>query len=166
MSKATQTGAIAKFAASGKTGAKKNLAMMAMAYGDVYVAQVALGANPVATIRALTEAENYDAPSIVIAYSPCTEHGIKGGLSNHIAVEKKAVASGYWPIFRYDPRLEAAGKSPLTWDMKEPDYTQFREFVMGETRFSQLPTVNPENAEFLLSKSEEEAKNATSVLKV
>lgn len=158
MSKATQTGAIAKFAASGKTGAKKNLAMMAMAYGDVYVAQVALGANPVATIRALTEAENYDGPSIVIAYSPCTEHGIKGGLSNHIAVEKKAVASGYWPIFRYDPRLEAAGKSPLTWDMKEPDYTQFREFVMGETRFSQLPTVNPENAEFLLSKSEEEAK--------
>lgn len=86
------------------------------------------------------------------------EHGIKGGLSNHISVEKKAVASGYWPIFRYDPRLEAEGKSPLVWDMKEPDYTQFREFVMGETRFSQLPTVNPENAEFLLTKSEKEAQ--------
>ncbi len=157
-SKATQTGAIAKFAASGKTGAKKNLAMMAMAYGDVYVAQVALGANPVATIRAISEAESYNGPSLIIAYSPCTEHGIKGGLSNHISVEKKAVASGYWPIFRYDPRLEAQGKSPLTWDMKEPDYTQFREFVMGETRFSQLPTVNPENAEFLLTKSEQEAE--------
>ena len=157
-SKATQTGAIAKFAASGKTGAKKNLAMMAMAYGDVYVAQVALGANPVATIKAISEAESYNGPSLIIAYSPCTEHGISGGLSNHISVEKKAVASGYWPIFRYDPRLEAEEKSPLTWDMKEPDYTQFREFVMGETRFSQLPHVNPENAEFLLTKSEKEAE--------
>ncbi len=157
-SKATQTGAIAKFAASGKTGAKKNLAMMAMAYGDVYVAQVALGANPVATIKAISEAESYNGPSLIIAYSPCTEHGISGGLSNHISVEKKAVASGYWPIFRYDPRLEAEDKPVLTWDMKEPDYTQFREFVMGETRFSQLPHVNPENAEFLLTKSEKEAE--------
>lgn len=159
MSKSSQAGQIAKFAASGKTGAKKNLAMMAMAYGDVYVAQVALGANPVATIKAFHEAESYPGTSLIIAYSPCTEHGIKGGLSNHIQVEKKAVASGYWPIFRYDPRLEKEGKSPLQMDnVKEPDYTLFREFVMGETRFSQLPVVNPENAEFLLKKSEEDAR--------
>ena len=157
-SKATQAGAIAKFAASGKPTAKKNLAMMAMAYDNVYVAQVALGANPVATIRAISEAEAFDGPSIIIAYSPCIEHGIKGGLSNHISVEKKAVTSGYWPIFRYDPRLEVDGKSPLMWDMKEPNYEEFREFVMGETRFSQLPNVNPENAEALLTKSEEDAR--------
>ena len=138
--------------------AKKNLAMMAMAYDNVYVAQVALGANPVATIRAISEAEAFDGPSIIIAYSPCIEHGIKGGLSNHISVEKKAVTSGYWPIFRYDPRLEEEGKSPLMWDMKAPNYEEFREFVMGETRFSQLPHVNPENAEALLTKSENDAR--------
>jgi pyruvate-ferredoxin/flavodoxin oxidoreductase len=158
-SKSTQTGAIAKFAASGKTGAKKNLALMAMAYGDVYVAQISLGANPAAAIKALKEAESYHGPSLVIAYSPCVEHGIKGGLSNHNTVEKKAVACGYWNIFRYDPRLEAEGKSPLTLDYsKEPDYDLFREFVMGENRFSQLPKVNPEHAEELLTKSVNEAK--------
>ena len=100
--------------------------------------------QPCCDLKAFHEAESYQGPSLIIAYSPCTEHGIKGGLSNHIQVEKKAVASGYWPIFRYDPRLEEQGKSPLQMDnVKEPDYTQFREFVMGETRFSQLPVVNP-----------------------
>ncbi|MGI6644536.1 MAG: pyruvate:ferredoxin (flavodoxin) oxidoreductase [Bacilli bacterium] len=158
-SKSTQTGAIAKFAASGKTGTKKNLALMAMAYGDVYVAQISLGANPNAAIKALKEAESYEGPSLVIAYSPCVEHGIKGGLSNHNTVEKKAVESGYWNIFRYDPRLEKEGKSPLQLDYnKEPDYSLFREFVMGENRFSQLPKVNPEHAEELLTKSEQEAR--------
>ncbi|MGI6713621.1 MAG: pyruvate:ferredoxin (flavodoxin) oxidoreductase [Bacilli bacterium] len=158
MSKATQTGAIAKFASSGKTGNKKNLALMAMAYGDVYVAQVALGANFNKTIQALREAEAYKGPSLIIAYSPCAEHGIKGGLANHITVTKKAVDSGYWPIFRYDPRLEKDGKSGLTIDCQEPDYSLFREFVMGETRFSQLPKINPKHAEELLTRSEEEAK--------
>lgn len=157
-SKSTQTGAIAKFAASGKTGSKKNLALMAMAYGDVYVAQVSLGGNPMKTIQAFKEAESYHGPSIIIAYSPCTEHGIKGGLSNHNTVEKKAVECGYWPVFRYDPRKEVADKSGLEIDCKEPDYSKFREFVMGETRFAQLPAVNPDNAEFLLNKAQEEAK--------
>ena len=157
-SKATQTGAIAKFAASGKKGVKKNLGLMAMAYGHVYVAQVSLGANPMATIKAFKEAESYNGPSLIIAYSPCTEHGINGGLSNHNTVEKKAVECGYWPIYRYDPRLEAEGKPALQLDSKEPDFTKFREFVMGETRYSQLPHVNPEHAEELLVKSQEAAK--------
>lgn len=157
-SKATQTGAIAKFAASGKKGVKKNLGLMAMAYGHVYVAQVSLGANPMATIKAFKEAESYHGPSLIIAYSPCTEHGISGGLSNHNTVEKKAVECGYWPIYRYDPRLEAEGKPALQFDSKEPDFSKFREFVMGETRYSQLPTVNPAHAEELLVKSQEAAK--------
>ena len=164
-SKSTQTGAIAKFAASGKEGVKKNLSLMAMAYGDVYVAQVSLGANPMKTIQAFKEAESYNGVSLIVAYSPCIEHGIKGGLSNHNTVQKKAVASGYWPIFRYDPRLEEAGESPLTIDMQEPDYGLFRDFVMGETRYNQLPRVNPDNAEFLLNKSEEEAKKRLARIK-
>ncbi|MEG1222409.1 MAG: pyruvate:ferredoxin (flavodoxin) oxidoreductase [Bacilli bacterium] len=157
-SKSSQTGSIAKFTASGKTGSKKNLALMAMAYGHVYVAQISLGGNPMAAIKALKEAESYDGPSLVICYSPCVNHGIKGGLSNSIKVEKKAVESGYFPIFRYDPRLEAEGKSPLILDSKEPDFSLFREFIMGETRFSQLPKVNPAHAEELLTKSENMAK--------
>jgi len=153
-SKSSQTGSIAKFTASGKTTAKKNLALMAMSYGNVYVAQISLGANSIAAIKALKEAESYDGPSLIICYSPCANHGIKGGLSNSMLQEKKAVACGYFPIFRYDPRLSAEGKSPLTIDMPEPDYSKFRDFVMTETRFSQLPHVNPEHAEDLLNKSE------------
>ena len=157
-SKSSQTGSIAKFTASGKQTAKKNLALIAMSYGNVYVAQIALGANPLAAIKALKEAESYDGPSLIITYSPCVNHGIKGGLSNSMLQEKKAVASGYFPIFRYDPRLAAEGKSPLTIDMAEPDYSKFREFVMTETRFSQLPHVNPEQAEELLNKAETYAR--------
>lgn len=157
-SKSSQTGSIAKFTASGKVTAKKNLALMAMSYGNVYVAQIALGANPLAAIKALKEAESYDGPSLIITYSPCVNHGIKGGLSNSMLQEKKAVASGYFPIFRYDPRLALEGKSPLTVDMAEPDYSKFREFVMTETRFSQLPHVNPEQAEELLNKAEKYAR--------
>ena len=164
-SKATQTGAIAKFAASGKEGVKKNLALMAMAYGDVYVAQVSRGANPMKTIQAFKEAESYNGPSIIIAYSPCIEHGIRGGLANHDTVQKQAVASGYWPIFRYDPRLEDQGESPLVMDMRDPDFSLYRDFIMSETRFNQLPRVNPENAEALLTKSEEEAKKRLARIK-
>ncbi|MFA6675436.1 MAG: pyruvate:ferredoxin (flavodoxin) oxidoreductase [Bacilli bacterium] len=157
-SKSSQTGSIAKFTASGKVTKKKNLALIAMSYGNVYVAQISLGANPIAAIKALKEAESYDGPSIVLCYSPCANHGIKGGLSNSMLQEKKAVACGYFPIFRYDPRLAAEGKSPLTVDMPEPDYSKFRDFVMTETRFSQLPRVNPEHSEALLTKSENSAR--------
>ena len=153
-SKSSQMGSIAKFTASGKTTAKKNLALMAMAYGHVYVAQVSLGANPMKAIQAFKEAESYDGPSLIICYAPCANHGIKGGLSNSIRVEKNAVECGYFPIFRYDPRKE----KPLELDMKEPDYSKFRDFVMAETRYSQLPRVNPAHAEELLSGAEQNAK--------
>lgn len=157
-SKSSQTGSIAKFTASGKTGEKKNLALMAMSYGHVYVAQIALGANPMKAIQAMKEAESYNGPSLIICYAPCANHGIKGGLSNSMKVEKAAVESGYFTTFRYDPRLLAQGKPALQIDCKEPDFSKFREFVMGETRFSQLPKVNPEHAEELLQKSERCAK--------
>lgn len=157
-SKSSQAGSIAKFTASGKKTAKKSLAMMAMAYGTVYVAQISLGANPMQAIKAMKEAESYDGPSLIIAYSPCANHGIKGGLSNAQRVEKAAVECGYFPIFRYDPRLEKQGKNPMQLDCKEPNFDLFRDFVMGETRFSQLPKVNPEHAEELLTKSCDDAK--------
>ena len=156
-SKSSQTGSIAKFTASGKKGTKKNLAMMAMAYGNVYVAQVALGANPMAAIKAFKEAESYNGPSLIICYAPCANHGIKGGLSLSMKVEKEAVECGYFPIFRFDPRNEAAGKPALTLDCKEPDFSKFRQFIMRETRFSQLPVVNPKECETLLTKCEAEA---------
>lgn len=160
-SKSSQTGSIAKFTASGKVTAKKNLALIAMTYGNVYVAQISLGANPIAAIKALKEAESYDGPSLVICYAPCANHGIslKGGLANSMRQEKAAVECGYFPIFRYDPRNIANGKPALTLDMKDPDYSKFRDFVMTETRFSMLPKVNPEHAEELLQKSEKCAKD-------
>ena len=157
-SKSSQTGSIAKFTASGKTGEKKNLALIAMSYGHVYVAQISLGANPAKAIQALKEAESYNGPSLIICYSPCANHGIKGGLSNSMKVEKKAVECGYFVPFRYDPRNIEKGLPGLTLDAKEPDFSKFREFVMGETRFSQLPIVNPTHAEELLTKSERCAK--------
>lgn len=157
-SKSSQTGSIAKFTASGKTGEKKNLALIAMSYGHVYVAQISLGANPAKAIQAMKEAESYNGPSLIICYAPCANHGIKGGLSNSMKVEKKAVECGYFTTFRYDPRNLAQGKPALTLDCPEPDFSKFREFVMGETRFSQLPIVNPEHAEELLQKSERCAK--------
>ena len=158
-SKSSQTGSIAKFTASGKTQAKKNLALIAMSYGKVYVAQISLGANPIAAIKALKEAESYDGPSLIICYAPCANHGIKGGLTNSMKQERMAVECGYFPIFRYDPRKVEAGEPGLTIDMKEPDYSKFRDFVMTETRFSQLPRVNPEHAEELLTKSEKYARD-------
>ncbi len=156
-SKSSQTGSIAKFTASGKKTAKKNLAMMAISYGHVYVAQIAMGANKMQAIKALQEADSYDGPSLIICYSPCQAHGIKGGLANSQLTEKKAVECGYFPIFRYDPRLEAQGKNPMQLDCPEPDFSKFRDFVMCETRYSQLPKVNPEHAEELLTKSQQYA---------
>ena len=158
-SKSSPTGSIAKFTASGKTTGKKNLAAMAMQYGHVFVAQISLGANMMQTIKAIKEAEDYhDGPSLIIAYSPCIEHNIKGGLANANTQEKRAVESGYFPIFRYDPRLPEMGKSPLQIDQKDPDFSKYREFLMEETRFSALPGINPDAAEELLIKSENMAK--------
>ncbi len=158
-SKSSQTGSINRFTASGKETAKKNLALIAMSYGTVYVAQIALGSNPTKAIKALKDAESYEGPSLIICYAPCANHGIKGGLSNSMSQERKAVECGYFPIFRYDPRKVADGKPGLEVDCKEPDYTKFRDFVMSETRYSQLPHVNPEHAEELLTKSENFARD-------
>ena len=158
-SKSSQTGSIAKFTAAGKLTPKKNLALIAMSYGTVYVAQIALGSNPIKAIKALKEAESYNGPSLIICYAPCANHGIKGGLSNSMKQEKKAVECGYFQLFRYDPRLVAEGKPGLSIDMPEPDYSKFREFIMTETRFSQLPKVNPAHAEELLTKAENYARD-------
>jgi pyruvate-ferredoxin/flavodoxin oxidoreductase len=113
-----------------------------------------MGANRMQTIKALKEAEAYDGPSLILAYSPCIEHGIKGGLSNHQVAQKKAVECGYYVLYRFNPNAE----KPLTIDSKEPDFTKFRDFMMNETRFNQLPFVNAEHAEELLKKSESDAK--------
>ena len=164
-SKSSQTGSINKFTASGKKEAKKNLALMAMAYGHVYVAQIALGANPAAAIKAIKEAESYNGPSLVICYCPCAEQHIKGGLVNSIKEEKAAVECGYFRTFRYDPRLKAEGKNPLQIDCAEPDWSKFRDFIMHETRFSMLPVVNPANAEELLTKCEKYAQDRWAAIK-
>ena len=161
-SKSSQTGSINKFTASGKKEAKKNLALMAMAYGHVYVAQIALGANPMKAIQALRDADSYNGPSLVICYCPCVNQGIKGGLVNSIKEEKDAVDCGYFTTFRYDPRKVG---HELELDCKEPDFSKFRDFVMHETRFSQLPVVNPAHAEELLTKSEEYAKKRWAAIK-
>ena len=157
-SKSSQTGSINKFTASGKKEAKKNLALMAMAYKHVYVAQIALGANPAKAIQALKEAESYNGPSLVICYCPCAEQHIKGGLVNSIKEEKDAVECGYFTTFRYDPRRTAKGEPALQLDCKEPDFGKLRDFIMHETRFSMLPVVNPEHAEELLNKCQKLAQ--------
>jgi pyruvate-ferredoxin/flavodoxin oxidoreductase len=153
-SKASQAASIAKFAAGGKPTGKKDLGMMAMMYGHVYVASIAMGANRVQTIKAFKEAEAYNGPSVIIAYSPCIEHGISGGLSNHQITQKRAVECGYWTLYRYNPDAE----KPLTVDFAKPDFSKFRDFVMNETRFNQLPNANPFEAETLLEKAASDAE--------
>ena len=140
-SKATPLGAVAKFSAAGKPVIKKDLAMMAMAYGNVYVAQVAYGAKDVQVLRAFLEAESYDGPSLIIAYSPCIAHGID--LSNNLRQQAAAVNAGHWGLFRYDPRRVAEGENPLHLDSKEPSMP-YREFAMSETRFAVLQRTHPE----------------------
>ena len=164
-SKSTQTGAIAQFASSGKKEAKKNLALIAMAYENVYVAQIALGGNPSQAIKAMKEAESYDGPSIILAYSPCLLHHIKGGLGNSQVIEKEAVECGYYPLFRYDPRKLAKGEEPLTIDSKEPNWDLFKDFLLKQTRYSQLPKVNPEHAEELFKKCEVFAQRRLAAVK-
>ena len=157
-SKSTPVGAIAKFAASGKKIRKKDLGMMAMSYGYVYVAQVAMGSSPVQYMNAIKEAEAYDGPSLIIAYSPCINHGLKAGMGLSQKEEKLAVDCGYWHLYRYNPALEEQGKNPFTLDSKEPDWTKFQDFLKGEVRFASLYKLFPENAQELLDKTEEFAK--------
>ncbi|MBR4726904.1 MAG: pyruvate:ferredoxin (flavodoxin) oxidoreductase, partial [Clostridia bacterium] len=155
-SKASNIGQVAQFAAAGKAIAKKSLAEIAMSYGYVYVAQIAMGANMNQTLTALREAEAYHGPSIVIAYAPCEMHSIKGGMVNCQAEMKKAVDCGYWNMFRYNPALKAEGKNPFTIDSK-PATTSYRDFIMGEARYSSLTRSFPERAETLFSLAEKTA---------
>ncbi len=160
-SKATPAAAIAKFAAAGKETAKKDIGQIAMTYGHVYVASISMGANRVQTIKALKEAEAYNGPSLIIAYSPCIEHGIKGGLSNHQLQQKQAVECGYWTLYRYNPDAE----QPLTIDSREPDFSKFADFVLTNRRYNQLTEVNPANAEELLARSAKDAERRYKFLK-
>ncbi len=152
-SKATPTGAVAKFAAGGKPVRKKDLGRMAMTYGYVYVASVAMGASKNQFMKALVEAETYQGPSLIIAYSPCINHGINMGRSQH--EEKLAVESGYWSLYRYDPRRKEAGENPFILDSKEPK-GDFREFIMGEVRYSSLTRTFPESAKVLFQQAEKD----------
>ncbi|MDR2531442.1 MAG: pyruvate:ferredoxin (flavodoxin) oxidoreductase [Oscillospiraceae bacterium] len=156
-SKSTPIGAIAKFAASGMNVKKKDLAGIAMQYDYVYVAQVAMGADYNQCIKAFVEAEAHKGPSIIIAYAPCRDHGIKGGLQNMIEIEKKAVESGYWHLFRFNPGLVAEGKSPFTLDSKAPT-SSFKDFIMNEVRYNSLMRQNPERANKLFDKAEADSK--------
>lgn len=157
-SKSTPAAAIAKFAASGKRTKKKDLGMMAVSYGYIYVAQIALGADMNQAIRAITEAESYPGPSLIIAYSPCINHGLKGGMGEAMDEEKRAVDCGYWALWRYNPLLMDQGKNPFHLDSREPK-GDFRSFLMGEVRFSSLAKLFPWTAEELFAKTEEDAKN-------
>lgn len=157
-SKATPTGAIAQFAAGGKSVRKKDLGMMAMSYGYVYVAQIAMGANQAQTLKTLIEAESYDGPSLVIAYAPCISHGIKGGMKQSQVREKEAVECGYWHMYRFDPRLEEAGKNPFQLDSKAPDLSKFKDFLNAEVRYSSLAKKFPtEQVELIYNKAENDA---------
>ncbi|WP_026486762.1 pyruvate:ferredoxin (flavodoxin) oxidoreductase [Caldanaerobius polysaccharolyticus] len=156
-SKATPTAAVAQFAAAGKRIRKKDLGMMAMSYGYVYVAQVAMGANQNQLIKALVEAEAYPGPSLIIAYAPCINHGIRGGMGCAQLEQKRAVEAGYWHLYRYNPLLKEQGKNPFILDSKEPT-ASFRDFLMGEVRYSALTRTFPEIAEDLFSKAEKDAR--------
>ncbi|MDE4543278.1 pyruvate:ferredoxin (flavodoxin) oxidoreductase [Thermoanaerobacterium sp. R66] len=163
-SKSTPTAAIAKFAASGKKIKKKDLGLMAMSYGYVYVAQIALGANMNHTVRAIAEAEKYKGPSLIIAYSPCINHGIKSGMGTSIREEKKAVDAGYWHLYRYNPELKAEGKNPFILDSKEPT-ASYIDFLKGEIRYSSLETLFPDLAKKLYDESSKDAKERFEIYK-
>ena len=158
-SKSTPTGAIAQFAAAGKVVKKKDLSGIAMSYGYVYVAHVAMGANMNQCIKAFAEAEAYDGPSIIIAYAPCINHGIKTGMATAQAEEKKAVEAGYWHLYRYNPALKKEGKNPFSLDSKAPNTEEYKNFLMGEVRYNALARQNPERAEALFDAAVENAKD-------
>ncbi len=157
-SKATPVGAIAKFAAAGKRVRKKDLGLIATTYGYVYVAQIAMGADQAQTLKALREAEAYDGPSLVIAYAPCINHGLKKGMGKSQAEEKAAVECGYWHLWRYNPALEAEGKNPFTLDSKEPDWSKFQDYLKGEVRFASVMKQYPAEAAELFQAAEYNAK--------
>lgn len=156
-SKSTPAAAIAKFAASGKKSGKKDLGMMMMTYRNVYVAQVAMGADKNQTLKAILEAESYPGPSIIIAYAPCISHGIKEGMGRSMANMAQAVEAGYWHLYRYNPLLRKEGKNPFSLDSKEPK-ASFREFIMGQVRYAALAKQFPQQAEELFAKAEQDAK--------
>ena len=157
-SKATPLGAIAKFAAAGKRVRKKDLGMMATTYGYVYVAQVAMGADQAQTLKAIREAEAYPGPSLIIAYAPCINHGLKKGMGKSQAEEAAAVACGYWHLWRYNPALEAEGKNPFTLDSKEPDWSLFQDFLKGEVRYASVMKQYPTEAGELFAAAEKNAQ--------
>ncbi|WP_027309401.1 pyruvate:ferredoxin (flavodoxin) oxidoreductase [Caloramator sp. ALD01] len=163
-SKATPAAAIAQFAASGKKTKKKDLGMMAMSYGYVYVAQVAMGADKNQYLKALVEAENYDGPAVIIAYSPCINQGIKIGMGNTQEEAKRAVNAGYWHLYRYNPMLKEEGKNPFVLDSKEPTMP-IKDFLMGEVRYAALSKVQPELAELMYKKAEDDLKERYEVYK-
>ncbi|MBR2892231.1 MAG: 4Fe-4S dicluster domain-containing protein, partial [Clostridia bacterium] len=157
-SKASNIGQVAQFAAAGKEINKKSLAEIAMSYGYVYVAQIAMGANMAQTLKAIQEAEAYNGPSLIIGYSPCEMHSIKGGMINCQSEMKKAVECGYWNLFRYNPALKAQGKNPFTLDSKEPN-AEYQAFIKNEARYTRLMREFPDRAETLFTKSEQVAKD-------
>jgi pyruvate-ferredoxin/flavodoxin oxidoreductase len=157
-SKATPTASVAKLAAAGKKTRKKDLGLMAMSYGYVYVAQIAMGADMNQAMKAILEAESYPGPSLIIAYAPCISHGIKTGMGTSIMEEKKAVEAGYWHLYRYNPALREEGKNPFILDSRAPT-EDYIEFIKGEIRYSQLMNVFPEKAEHLFELAEQHAKD-------
>ena len=157
-SKSTPLGAIAKFAAAGKRVRKKDLGLIASTYGYVYVAQVAMGADNMQTLKALREAEAYDGPSLIIAYAPCINHGLKSGMGKSQAEEAKAVACGYWHLWRYNPELEKEGKNPFTLDSKEPNWDNFIDFLKGEVRYASVMKQYPDEAEELFKAAKANAQ--------
>lgn len=163
-SKSTPTAAIAQFAAGGKKMRKKDLGMMAMSYGYVYVAQIAMGADKNQTLKAIAEAEAYPGPSLIIAYAPCVNHGIRGGMGKSQSQEKRAVEAGYWALYRYNPQLKAQGKNPFNLDSKEPT-ASFQDFLGSEVRYTALSRQFPEAAQALFDKAERDAKDRLAVYK-
>ena len=157
-SKATPIGAIAKFAAAGKRVRKKDLGLIASTYGYVYVAQIAMGADQAQTLKAIREAEAYDGPSIIIAYAPCINHGLRAGMGKAQQEEANAVACGYWHLWRYNPALEAEGKNPFTLDSKEPNWDEFENFLKGEVRYASVMKQYPEEAAELFAAAKENAQ--------
>ncbi|MBR1992703.1 MAG: hypothetical protein IJ988_00090, partial [Firmicutes bacterium] len=163
-SKSTPVGAVAQFAAGGKAVRKKDLAQIAMAYGYVYVAQIAMGANPAQTLKAIKEAEAYDGPSLIIAYAPCINHGVKAGMNKAMLEMKNAVRSGYWNLLRYNPDLIAQKRNPLSVDSAPPTES-YNDFIMGEVRYNSLKLKNPERADELFKQAEEIATDRYKKLK-
>ncbi|MEG1925636.1 MAG: thiamine pyrophosphate-dependent enzyme, partial [Ruthenibacterium sp.] len=157
-SKASQMGQVAQFAAAGKSIGKKSLSEIAMSYGYVYVAHIAMGANQAQTIKAISEAEAYHGPSLIIGYAPCEMHGIKGGMANCQSEMKRAVDAGYWHLYRFDPRMKAEGKNPFMLDSKAPT-ADYKEFIESETRYSRLERSFPERASLLFNEASDKAKD-------